>query len=46
MYYLDGILSIFIKACMAAIIGCVAYVYVKTIKNPDYKVHTNLFFGA
>jgi len=42
MIFLDGILSLFIKACMAAIIGCVAYVYVKTIQNPNYKV--NLFF--
>lgn len=42
MIFLDGILSLIIKASMTAIIGCVAYIYVKTIKNPDYKV--NLFF--
>ena len=36
MYGAERILGLIIQASIATILGCIAYVYVKTIKNPTY----------
>ena len=48
-YYLEAILSLIIKAAMAIIIGCVAYVWVKSVKGDNWSmqnVWTSLHFWA
>lgn len=39
MYNLSALLDLVIKTAIATIVGCVAYVYVRTIKDPDYRVN-------